>query len=456
MPRFVGLDLARATVQVAILDEHGHQLRNQKLPLRREELERFIPATLEPTDEVAVEATGNTWAVVDLLTPHVARVVVSNPLRTRAIASAKIKTDKVDARVLAELLRCRYLPEVWQPDATTRELRGLTHHRAALVGQRTAIKNRIHAQLAHRLLHVPTSDLFGTRGMAWLHDLSLDAAGRDTVDAELRLLTAVDAEIAREDAALAGHGWKDDQVRLLMTLPGVSLVVAIGLLAAWGDLARFPSGAKAAAYLGLVPSTHQSGNVCYHGRITKQGASRTRWLLVQAAQHLDRHPGPLGHFFRRLSRKKNRNVAVVATARKLAVIAYHMLRASEPYRWAQPLATATKLAALRVAATGARRRGGSPKGKPRPTSYGSGERTRAVPSLAGVCKAEGLPAPRTLDDLPAGEIRVIKLTHSLTHARAIQNPTTRPRPTAKHLEEKTQPTKGPSQTSDSQRPAQGT
>jgi len=198
--------------------------------------------------------------------------------------------------------------------------------------------------------------------------------------------------------------------------------------------------------LGLVPSTHQSGNTCYHGRITKQGASRARWLLVQAAQHLDRHPGPLGHFFRRLARKKNRNVAVVATARKLAVIAYHMLRAGEPYRWAQPLPTAT----------GARRRGGSPKGKPRPTSYGSGERTRAVPSLAGVCKAEGLPAPRTLDDLPAGEIRVIKLTHSLTHARAIQNPTTRPRATATHLEEKTQPTKGPSQIIDSQRHAQGT
>lgn len=431
MARFVGFDLSRATVQVAIVDSEGQLLLNRKLPLRHEPLVAFVATKLDAGDEVAVEATGNTWAVVDILTPHVAKVVVSNPLRTRAIASAKVKTDKVDARVLAELLRCRYLPEVWQPDATTRHLRDLTHQRAALVGQRTAVKNRIHAQLAHRLLTVPVSDLFGRKGLAWLAALPLDEAGRAAVDSQLRLLAAVEAEVERLDAELAGHAWREDQVRLLMTLPGVSMVVAIAVLAAWGDVRRFPTAAQAAAYLGLVPSTRQSGTSCYHGPITKQGASRARWLLVQAAQHLDRNPGPLGHFFRRLARRKCRNVAVVAAARKLAVIAHRMLVTGEPYRYALPAPTATKLAAVRVAATGERRRGGLPKGAPRPAGYGSGRRHRTFPGLPAVCAAEGLPAPSPPEKLPPGELRALRAARALGHARAVQRTVTRSRPFAR-------------------------
>lgn len=447
MPRFVGLDLGRKSFQVAIVDEHGHLLENTKLPLGQPELLHFARTKLLPTDQLALEATSNTWAVVDLLSPFVARVVVSNPLRTKAIAAAKIKTDKIDARTLAELLRSNFLPEVFQPDPTTRALRERIHHRAGLVGQRTAIKNRIHALLAKRLIPVPTSDLFGKKGLAWLNAAELDPLARDVLNTELRLLAALDAEIAQEDAFLAHYAWKNPQVRLLMTLPGVSLVVAVALLAAWGDVTRFPSAAKAAAYLGLVPSTYQTGTSCYHGPITKQGASRARWLLVQAAQHLDRHPGPLGHFFRRLCRRKNRNVAVVAAARKLACIAWHMLRAGEPYRYAQPGATQNKLAALRVAATGARRPRGVPKGSPRPQRLSSGTPHRTVPSLPAVLESEGLPKARTLEELPPGELRTLKRTHTLAHARAIQSPTTKPRtPQPKHkLNAKTHPPETPPQ-----------
>ena len=151
-------------------------------------------------------------------------------------------------------------------------------------------------------------------------------------------------QIDHFDQLLAQHAWQDQRVRLLMTLPGVDVTVAEAVLAALGDITRFTTPQQAASYLGLVPSTRQSAAKCYHGPITKQGNVQARWMLVQAAQQLGRHPGPLGNFFRRLKRRKNHNVAVVACARKLVIIAMHMLKNNEPYRYAQPATTETQTA----------------------------------------------------------------------------------------------------------------
>ena len=178
---------------------------------------------------------------------------------------------------------------------------------------------------------------------------------------------------------------------------------AEGCSPAWGDHTRFPDADHAASYLGLAPSTKQSAEHCYHGPITKRGNSHARWMLVEAAQHLDKHPGPLGNFFRRLMKKKTRNVAVVAAARKLAMIAWLMLKSNEPYRYAIPRSTETKLAKLRVKATGQKRKSGTPKGAKRQALLPGGGRT--IKSLAAVCQTEGLPQPR---ELAAGEKRTIE------------------------------------------------
>jgi len=162
----------------------------------------------------------------------------------------------------------------------------------------------------------------------------------------------VEEEMAVFDKQTAETAYQQPRIKLLLTLPGVDVTVAQTLASALGDVNRLPNADKAAAYLGLAPSTRQSGDHCYHGRITKQGASHARWLLVQAAQHLGNHRGPLGAFFRRLYKRKNRNVAVVACARKLVTIAWHMLTNNEPYRYAQPKTISAKLSSLRVRATG--------------------------------------------------------------------------------------------------------
>ena len=399
--RYVGLDVHKRVVEACIVDAAGKVAQRERFPLNRRTLELFATKVLRPGDHVALEATTNCWAVADALRPHVARVVVSNPMATKAIAMAKVKTDKVDAHVLAQLLRCDFLPEVWQPDEATRRLRELTGRRSALVSQRTMMRNRIHSVLAMRLIEAPAR-LFNAAGLDWLATVELDEQGRTLIDSDLRQLEFLQGEIDLLDAELARRGHENESVKLLMTLPGVDVATAHAVLAAWGDTQRFPDGDHAASYLGLVPSTKQSANQCYHGPITKRGNSHARWMLIEAAQHLDKHPGPLGHFFRRLCKKKNRNVAVVAAARKLATIGWMMLKHNEPYRYAIPRSTETKLSRLRVKATGERRRGGSPKGTKCAAKLPGGSRT--IKPLAEVCRIEGLPAPKTP---PPGERRSI-------------------------------------------------
>jgi transposase len=424
--RFVGLDVHKKQITYCILDRDGATIREGEIVLTRERLAEFASKVLRPTDHVALESTTNCWAVVEVLQQHVKHVVVSNPMATKAIAHSKIKTDKVDAKVLAQLLRCDFLPTVWQPDADTRQRRQVSGRRASLVGQRTQLQNRIHSVLAMRLIIPPSGmALFGAHGLAWLKTLSkdtIDADGLMMIESDLRLLQAVQLEIDQFDQRLAELAWEDERVKLLMTIPGVSVVVAQALVAAFGDITRFTSGDSAASYLGLAPSTRQSATSVYHGPITKRGNSTARYMLVQAAQQYARQAGPLGHFFQRIKRRKCHNVAVVATARKLAMIAWRLLSTGEPYRYAQPASTAQKLASLRITVSGEKRRGGSPRGV-KPTAKLPGG-VKTIRSLDDTYANEGLP---TRSPLPPGELRHLKETGTQQFAEKISAPQLIPR-----------------------------
>lgn len=403
MIRYVGLDVHKRVVQAVVIDRRGKIVLRLRFGCSRSELETFARQHLTAHDRIALEATTNTWAIVQVLAPFVHEVVVSNPLRTKLIAEAKIKTDKVDALVLAQLLRNDYLPRVWQPPKEVQEMRSVTARRTSLVADRTGVKNRLHAVLHERLILQPVKDLFAPKGLAWLRGLELDAAGRQALDSDLRLLDRLDEEIDQLDRELARRGCDDDRVKLLMTLPGVDVAVALTVLATLGDIKRFKDGDHAASYLGLVPSTKQSAGKCYHGPITKQGNGTARWMLIQAAQHLSSHPGPLGVFFRRLAKRKSWNVAVVATARKLVVVAWHMLKNNEPYRYAISDTLHRKLGRLHQRATGKRRRGLEPGKLSQKEAAKKG--LRIIPPLAEVYEAAGLPTPRPMQP---GEEKMIR------------------------------------------------
>jgi transposase len=410
MIRYIGLDVHKDFVEVCILDRFGKRLCRGQVPCTRASLAEFGQKQLKPQDRVALESSTRTWAVVGILEPYAKQIVVSNPLKTKAIAEAKIKTDKVDAEVLAQLLRCNYLPTVWQPDPATRELRRLTSQRAALIMERTRVRNRIRGVFAHLLIEPGISRLWTAAGMAWLTHVELPPHERAILDTDLALVEAIAKQLVELDRRLAKMAYGRDQVRLLMTLPGLDYTVAQGLIAALGDISRFPDGDHAAAFLGLVPSTRQSGRHCHHGPITKAGRSHARWLLTQAAQRLDRNPGPLGVFFRHLLRRKNRNVAVVAAARKLVTIAFLMLKHNEPYRYAMLPATNAKLARLRFQVTRTRR-----------SFVCDGQAKHSTPGLTQLYEKEGLPRVLALEELPAGERRMLRNRGVTAVVRQIQD-----------------------------------
>lgn len=253
--RLIGLDVHQEFAQVAVLEDgqvhHLGRITTTPAALR------IFAQTLCPDDRVVLEATCNTYAIVRLLQQHVARVIVSNPLRTRAIAEAKIKTDKVDAEVLVRLLASGWLPDVWIPDDQTQTLRQQVAHRARLVQQQTRLKNRVHGILHRNLVPgCPRRDLFGKAGCRWLgqHALPmLPLHEQVTVEATLREFDLVAAEVARAEQALAAVALEQPEVRRLMTTPGVDAMIALTIIAAIGDIHRFRSPAKLVSYFGLDP-----------------------------------------------------------------------------------------------------------------------------------------------------------------------------------------------------------
>lgn len=357
--RTIGLDVHIRFAEVAILNE-GERLvrRGDRVDATPAALRAFA-ATLGPNDQVVLEATVNTWAIADLLRTQAGRVVVSNPMRTRAIADAKIKTDRVDAAVLAQLLAADFIPEVWMPDEATRERRRRIAHRSALVQQRTRERNRIHAILHRNLVECPYSDAFGRGGRHWLNTVALPAGERGQVTSTLRMLTALEAEIAVVEAEIASEALRDARVKLLMTIPGVGVTTAAALVGVIGDIARFPRPNQLVGYLGLDPRVRQSGDrPARTGHISRQGQAHARGLLVEAAHSAIRTPGPLRAFHERTRARRGSQIASVAVARKLAVLAWHLLHSDTEYRWAPPTLTAAKWRRVELQAGQARRQGG--------------------------------------------------------------------------------------------------
>jgi transposase len=348
--RSIGMDVHRTFAQIAVVED-GLCRDEGRIGVRPEEL-RAWAATLEPDDEIALEATTNSDAIATLLRPIVARVVVSNPRKTRAIAEAKVKTDKVDARILAQLLAADFLPGTWVPDDRTRMLRRLVMRRTHLVRQRTRLKNQVHGILARNLAPTcPHADLFCGVGRRWLAAQDLPADEWRSAEALVRQLDFHGDELADVERDIAVEAIDDPIVTRLMTVPGIDVAVAVAVVAAVGDFSRFDTPDRLVSYLGLNPRVRQSGNSpAVHGRITKAGPAQARGMLVEAAFAASRTPGPLRAFYRRVKDRRGFQVATVAVARKLTVLCWHLVINSEDYAFARPSLTAHKRRKLELAA----------------------------------------------------------------------------------------------------------
>jgi transposase len=395
--RAIGLDVHREFCEVAICQD-GVVSSAGRVPATPEGV-GLLAESLVPSDRVALEVTGSCWEVARLLEPHVGRVVVVSPDDT-GITSARAKTDKLDARTLASLLWKGELEAVWMPDERCRILRRRLARREQLVRSRTRSKNEIHASLQRRLVSKPPcSDLFGVKGREWLAAVELAPEERESVDAAMRHIAFLDSEIAAVEKLIAQQALSWPEIRRLMTVPGVNLICAASFIAAVGHPNRFLSSRKLVAYLGLDPRVKQSGETPVRsGRISKRGSPAARWALVEAAWTAVLQPGPLHGFYERIRSRKGHGKAIVATARKLAVLFWCMLTRDEDYAHQQPSLTRKKLRRLEITA-------GAPKNTRRAAGIWSTNELMRTAELELAQQAEASYKRMVQDQLAGGPAR---------------------------------------------------
>jgi transposase len=327
---YTGLDLHKSFSYITTMNEKGEILSQRKLPSNGEIVDYLKEFGEEM--EVAIEATPSWYWLYDHLEDGGFEVKLSHPLKTKAIAYAKVKTDKVDSVTLAHLLRSNLLPLSYVPEKPIRLNRELLRYRASLVKIQTSVKNKIHTILAKNNENHEYSDLFGKEGMIFLHSLALPENYKIALEGYLDVLDAVRREIRAVSKKVQQLAEEDRDALLLMTITGMGYYSALLTKSEIGDVTRFRSAKQLCSYAGLVPSTYASGNSCFHGHITKQGSRWLRWILIEAAIHAVKRPGVLRRFYFKVERKKGGQIAKVAAARKLLEWIYHILKDGRTYQ----------------------------------------------------------------------------------------------------------------------------
>jgi transposase len=327
MSVYVGIDVHRKRSQVAVIDAKGKVIANRNVPNGVEPILRLIGG-LPPGTPAAFEAAFGTSWLVQLLEDYGFDPHLVHPSRCKAIASARLKNDKVDAAILAQLLRADLLPEAWIAPPRVRQLRALLRHRVALVRLRTLLRNRIHAIVAEHGHDRPRGGYWTGPGLAWLASLELPAVSREMVEDDLGLIGALQDRIDRLDWEIHQRARGDPRVKVLTQLPGVGPFTALVILAETGDIGRFGSARKLASWAGLTPTVRGSDRVAHYGHISKEGSVWLRWVLCEAAQTAKRSP-QFAATFQAIAKRRGKKIATTAVARKLATRAWHLLTDAE-------------------------------------------------------------------------------------------------------------------------------
>jgi transposase len=324
----VGVDLHQRFCYMTALDSRGRQLNAQAVANDAAALQAYFRQFRKPV-RAAVEAC-SFWPAFRAAVGEQVELRMVHPMRVKAIAAAKLKNDRIDSATLAHLLRCDLLPEAWMADETTRELRQQVRLRATLVRQRTRLKNQVHAILhQHGLKAGGGTDLFGKAGRVWLRQARVGQKAQDALSIYLKLIDEFTVHVEQQDRGVKHFVNGDQRAQWLMTIPGIGQYSAMLLLAEIGDIQRFAHPRALSNYAGLVPWLRESADKRRSGGITRVGSPWLRWIMVEAAQVAVRTSPAVRCYFERLCRRKHRNVAVVAVARKLLVAAWALLQHGE-------------------------------------------------------------------------------------------------------------------------------
>ena len=339
---FIGMDLHKNTSTFVVKDKEGKLVNSAKVLTDKNDVTRYINSIKRNGEgkelSLAVEPVSQWYYYADLIENLGVDVHLAHPMDVKAIAHARIKTDKIDAGVLADLLRSNLLPEAYFAPAEVRGWKEQCRFRASVMNLRTQTKNKIHAILFKHSLKHNFSNLFGKGGRRWLASLELKEPFKTNLDKYLNLVDYLTDEINYAEERITNTVINCQQAKLLISIPGISYCSALTIMAEIGNIERFISVKHLQSYAGLIPSTYNSGDKQIHGRITKRGSKWLRWIMIESAYHqmnCKRIPG-FGAYYNGIKIRKGSKTAAVATARKLLAVVWRLLKDNRPYEVADP------------------------------------------------------------------------------------------------------------------------
>lgn len=348
--RWLGVDLHKHYAHVAELSSEGFKHYRFALP---GEITEFCKG-LQPSDQVVVEASTNSFAFSEIVGQHVARVVVTDPAQTRGVVSGPAMNDQKAAEALAKLLKADFVRPVWLPPVETRVLRTQVAYYRFLDNVRTRTINRVRSLFQQELREFPACEIGPKLHPFLAEQFSGEPGYRLCLGSLLRQLNQLNVELGHLERDFGVWCRDSRETKLLMTIPGVGVVCATTLMAHIGSMNRFPSADRLCAYIGVVPKVHESGKVKRSGQMSQQGPSAVRWVLSLAVQHLVRFPTKLTSFYLQVAERRPKRVARIAACRKLLCIIWSMLKHGKSFqdededltarkslllsKWAKPLA----------------------------------------------------------------------------------------------------------------------
>lgn len=327
---YIGVDLHKKTCYVTVINAEGKIRIQREISTDENQVSKFFKRY--PNIPVAVESTMNWIPFYENLETLGCKVSLSNPLQTKAIASARIKNDKVDSRILADLLRTNLLPTAYIQPRHIRDLKEIVRERAHFVQMRTQIKNKIHSLLFKTNNRHEFTNLYGKAGMKWLSDLKLRDVYRQELNRYVETLKHLNEQIDKISNIIESTAKLDFDCKLLMTIPGISYYSALMIKSEIGDISRFKTAAKLCSYAGLIPSTYASADKIRTGRITKRGSKWLRKTIIDAITSGSKNHNRIGAFYKKLKKSKGTGKAKVAAGRKLCSVIYAILTDQVPFK----------------------------------------------------------------------------------------------------------------------------
>lgn len=330
---YLGIDLHKKTSYWTLMNKEREIVYRKNLFTSKEGVEQGIREMgVEPTVvEAAIEPVSQWGWYGDLLEKAGFTVHLVDAYKTKLIAASKLKNDRVDAKILAELMRTNFLATAYRAPIETRDLREFMRHRAFLVRMRSSIRGRMHQILWKHGIQSPYSDLLGKKGAEWFATLPLTSQYDTERNDLLTLWRTFSDHVTQYDERCRFRVSQSPEAGILMSIPGIGVITALTMLAEIGDYTRFHSPEKLASFAGLVSSSHSSGENTRLGHITHRGSVWLRTAMVEATTTVNPRWGYLYDFYKRISEKKGSKVARVALARKVLVVSWHLIKTKKPF-----------------------------------------------------------------------------------------------------------------------------